>query len=517
MNVPSGAHGAKILIADDIPANLNLLSDALEPVGYNILAAPSGEVAVRIAKRMRPELILLDIVMPGMDGYQTCRELKQDEQTRDIPVIFLTGKDEPQSVVEGFRVGGVDYITKPFQADEVLMRIATHLALHRLTEELRKKNRQLEAEIAKRQQAEAALQTADAQLSVLSQREAELWGLTGFVGSSPGFAKVLQDIRRLQPFSSTSVFISGESGTGKELIARAIHYGSARAKAPFIPVNCSAVPGELAESAFFGHLRGAFSGATADHKGYFEQAHQGTLFLDEIGDMPLSLQVKLLRVLEDGVITPVGSTQPRKVEVRVLAGTNADLQSDIAAGKFRRDLFYRLARFTIQVPPLRERKGDIPLLVDHFLNRLVAEMGMSKPILRPDALKVLIDYDYPGNIRELKNFVERALIESGGGEIAASHLFFVQPRPPIPPSGVVPSGRAHTAGSVKPFPAAMSAEEQRILEYVRGHGTINNTECRELLNVGVQRACYLLRKAHRGGWLERESNGRWAQYRLPFS
>jgi DNA-binding NtrC family response regulator len=508
------ASGAKILIVDDIPANLNLLSDALEPAGYSILAAPSGEVALRVAKRARPDLILLDVLMPGMDGYETCHLLKQDDATKDIPVIFITAKDETQSVLEGFRAGGVDYISKPFQADEVLIRLATHMKIHRLTQELRQRNEQLQAEISARQRAEAALQTADEQLSLISQQEAERWGLAGFVGKSPGFAAVLQGIRRLQSFSATSVLITGESGTGKELIARAIHYGSALAKGPFVPVNCSAVPGELAESAFFGHIRGAFTGATTDHKGHFEQAHKGTLFLDEIGDMPLPLQAKLLRVLEDGVVMPVGSVQTRKVEVRVVAGTNSELLSEIEAGKFRRDLYFRLARFTIHVPPLRERKEDIPLLADHFLTRFAAEMGMTKPSLNARAFELLQGYEYPGNIRELRNYIERALIESGGGEIGAEHLGFMQHRrAPAPP----PSEPWREAATTEPVRSRgpILPEDHEILEYLREHRTINNTECRELLGVGMQRACYLLRKLHLSGMLDRESNGRWAQYRLP--
>jgi len=514
--IDTSGDGAKILIADDIPANLNLLSDALEPAGYNILAAPSGEVALRIANRMHPDLILLDIMMPGLDGYETCRLLKGDTTTRDIPVIFLTAKDETQSIVEGFRVGGVDYVTKPFQADEILMRVATHLEIHRLNRQLRQKNEELEAEMAKRKQAEADLEKAGSQLSIISQREADLWGLAGFVGASPGFAAVLQDIRRLQSFSSTSVLIAGESGTGKELIARALHYGGPLAKAPFIPVNCAAVPGELAESTFFGHARGAFTGATSDRKGYFEQAHQGTLFLDEIGDMPLPLQAKLLRVLEDGVIAPVGSTQQRKVGVRVVAGSNVDLQAQIEAGKFREDLYYRLARFTIQVPPLRERKEDIPLLVDHFLAQFAAEMGLIKPRFSAQAMAALLDYPYPGNIRELKNLVERALIESGGGEIGPKHLCFVQlHRAKGTPAGVRNADPKSGSKSVPATRGALSSESEKILAFVREHDAINNTECRELLSVGMQRACYLLRKMHSAGWLRRESHGRWSRYRLP--
>jgi DNA-binding NtrC family response regulator len=508
--------GAKILIADDIPANLNLLSDALESAGYSILAAPSGEVAVRIAKRMRPDLVLLDVIMPGMDGYETCHQLKLHEATREIPVIFITAKDETQSIVEGFQAGGVDYITKPFQADEVLMRVATHMKIHHLTRELRQKNQELLDEVSKRKAVEAELQSVDAQLSIISQQEAERWGLVGFVGASPGFAKILQGIRRMQSFGATNVLITGESGTGKELIARAIHYGSVSAKRPFVPVNCSSIPGELAESAFFGHVRGAFTGATTDHKGYFEQAEQGTLFLDEIGEMPLPLQAKLLRVLEDGVISPVGSTQRKKVEVRVLAGTNAELQSDIEAGKFRQDLYYRLARFTIEVPPLRERKEDIPLLAEHFLERFAAEMAMAKPMLNAQALQILQSYHYPGNIRELRNFIERALIESGGCEIGPDHLCFIQCR------GTASARAAESLGEPAPglaiesnrMRAVLLPQDHQILDYVKEHGSINNTECRELLGVGMQRACYLLRKNHLAGLLDRTSNGRWSQYHL---
>jgi DNA-binding NtrC family response regulator len=506
---------ATILITDDIPANLDLLSDALEPAGYNILAAPSGEVALRIAKRARPDLILLDVLMPGLDGFETCQRLKQDEVTREIPVIFITAKDEPQSILEGFRAGGIDYITKPFQADEVLIRVATHMKIHHLTQELRQKNHELLEEVSRRKQVEAALKTSDAQLSIISQQEAERWGLGGFIGVGPGFARILQDIRRMQSFSTTHVLISGESGTGKELIARAIHYGSALAKRPFVPVNCSAVPGELAESAFFGHVRGAFTGATNDHKGYFEQADKGTLFLDEIGDMPLALQVKLLRVLEDGVISVVGCTQTRKVEVRILAGTNEDLQLDIEAGRFRQDLYYRLARFVIEVPPLRERKEDIVLLANHFLERFSSDMGMAKPKLNAEALQLLQKYDYPGNIRELKNFIERALIDSGGGEIGPEHLYFIHCTPALARHSAETDAAPASLAAHCYGPALSPLENQQILDYVRHHGSINNTECRELLGVGMQRACYLLRKIHLAGLLDRESNGRWSQYRLP--
>jgi len=242
------------------------------------------------------------------------------------------------------------------------------------------------------------------------------------IGGSQVVQKIIADIHRLHQFANTSVLITGESGTGKELIARAIHFESPRAKAPFIPVNCVAIPGELAESMLFGHVKGAFTGATADRKGYFELAHGGSIFLDEIGDMPVSLQVKLLRVLEDGCVTPVGAAEAIKVDVRVIAATNADLASRIAAGSFRQDLYFRLARYTVATPPLRERREDVPMLVAHFLNMFAAEMGMKAPPISSEALDVLKRYAFPGNVRELKNIIERALIDSGTEMIEPRHL-----------------------------------------------------------------------------------------------
>ena len=223
------------------------------------------------------------------------------------------------------------------------------------------------------------------------------------------------------------MLITGESGTGKELIARAIHFGGPRRQGPFIPVNCPAVPADLAESLFFGHVRGAFTGADADRKGYFELADGGTLFLDEIGDMSLTLQAKLLRVLEDGCVMPIGAARERRVDVRILAATNTDLQATMAQSGFRSDLYYRLAQFTVMVPPLRDHPEDIPLLADHFLQMFAAEMGLPKPPLSDDARSALTAYVFPGNVRELKNIIERALLESEGATIRTEHIRFVHP------------------------------------------------------------------------------------------
>ena len=428
--------GERILIVDDTPANLGLLTAALEPLGFEILTASSGEQALKIAGRAQPDLVLLDVMMPGLDGFEVCRELKRQaamseeedgEQgiRRDVPVIFITARHDTESLLRGLRAGAVDYIHKPFQAEEVVARAETHLKLARLSRALRERNTELEVEIERRRTAERARETADERLSAASARESERWGVRGFIGKSAHLRQIVADLERLQNFGRTSVLIMGESGTGKELVARAIHHSSPRAERPFIPVNCVAIPSELAESLFFGHVKGAFTGATADRKGYFELADTGTLFLDEIGDMPLGLQAKLLRVLEDGAVTPVGANQPRQVDVRVVAATNAEMATKIAAGEFRQDLFFRLARYSVEMPPLRERPEDIPLLASHFLEVFSNEMGRPAPAITASAMRVLERHPFPGNVRELKNCMERALILGGGEPITEMHLRFL--------------------------------------------------------------------------------------------
>lgn len=408
--------GATILLVDDTPENLKVLRTTLEGEGSSILVATSGEEALRSAAGVLPDLILLDVMMPGMDGFETCRRLKADDVTREIPVIFVTARAETEAILDGFHSGGIDYIVKPFQSEEVLARVQTHLRVYRLSRELAEKNEQLENEKRER------TRLAD-QLSLISSREANWWGIEGFIGESPTIREMLTSIARVQETNAT-VLITGESGTGKELIARAIHHRSGRAGGAFVPVNCSAIPGELAESHLFGHVRGAFTGADRDRKGMFELADGGTLFLDEIGEMPAAIQAKLLRVLEDGRFQPVGGTREKQVEVRVLAATNADLPSRVSAGDFRQDLYFRLARFPVAVPPLRQRTEDIPLLARHFLRIFAEEMGKEAPELSGATLDALIRYGFPGNVRELKNIVEGALIESGGGEVRPEHLHF---------------------------------------------------------------------------------------------
>ena len=547
---------AKVLIVDDVPANLMLLREELEPEGYKIIVATNGKTGLKIAASDLPDIILLDI-----DGYSVCCKLKENEATKRIPVIFITVKDDKESLIKGFRVGGVDYITKPFEKEEVILRVKTHLEINQLNKILSEKNRDLEQrteelslanqqlqqanqrlkeEIDRRKQAEEAKEQAENQLSMISQQEAQRWGIDGFIGKSKTIAKILDDVRKLQNAETTNVLITGESGTGKELITRAIHFGSDRAKKPFIPVNCSTIPGELAETLLFGHVRGAFTGANTSHKGYFELASGGTLFLDEIGDMPLQLQPKLLRVMEDGCVMPVGSTHEKHVDVRIIATTNQNLESKIVQGTFREDLYFRLAGFTVTIPPLRERKEDIPLLTEHFLKMFAQEMGRDNPVLSPEAKEALEAYHFPGNVRELKNIIENALIKSGNSEIHPEYLHFInfngfsafhsedspiwarrngRPTHPQqfggPIAKSVQSGSIESRGMNQQTASSQMIDEEKILAYVREHGSISNEECRQLLSTDYHHASYLLKKMNRNGLLTRESERRWSRYCLP--
>ncbi len=351
----------KILLIDDSANNIELLFDMLSDA-YEIFFATDGSKGMALANSKQPDLILLDIMMPVMDGFAVCKQLKTDTSTANIPIIFLSAETDLDTVIKGFAAGVVDYVTKPFNAAELTARVQTQIALQvqqqalqQQNQELQALNQKLQAEIKCRQQVEVALQDADQKLSSLTSQEAKRWKLEAFVGKSPCFLELIEQIRRLQQFDKTSVLILGESGTGKELVARAIHYGSSRVSGPFVTVNCSAIPTELADSAFFGHIKGAFTGAQEARKGYFEAAHGGTLFLDELGDLPLILQTKLLRTLEDRKIMRVGATTEKQVDVRVIAATNSQLEQHIQDKSFRRDLYYRLTGYTIHLPALRER------------------------------------------------------------------------------------------------------------------------------------------------------------------
>ena len=301
-----------------------------------------------------PAVVITNLRMPDIDGLSILKTIK--ERSPGVEVILTMSHGDKTIALQALELGAFCLLEKPaspIELVEVVRRaIRFSVALQRLS-------------------------CLEERVSHIARQESGRWGIEMFVGESQAFLKVLEDIRLLQGAASTSVLITGESGTGKELVARAIHYGSSRAGKPFVPINCSAIPSELAESALFGHQKGAFTGATADRKGCFELAHDGTVFLDEVGDMPLHIQAKLLRILEDGVVVPVGATQSRYVNVRVIAASNTDLKEAIASGGFRSDLFFRLSTFPFIIPPLRERVEDIPILARHFYKVLSAEMGIS--------------------------------------------------------------------------------------------------------------------------------------------
>jgi len=477
--------GASILIVDDIPANLEILCESLEEAGYEVQVAADGQSALEAVAYSAPELILLDVELPGANGYEICRQIKSQETTHKIPVIFLTARDETAGVLEGFAAGGLDYIVKPFEKDEVLIRVRTQLErvrlereLGRRNDELEEKNEALEAEITRRRQLSTERDHLAGRLSLQSAQEAQHWGLAGFVGQSRTIQRILDDLNVLQQAETTSVLITGESGTGKELIARACHANSNRHRESFIAVNCATIPADLAESLLFGHVKGAFTGADQDQAGYFDLAHGGTLFLDEIGEMQVDLQAKLLRVLEESTVRPLGARQDHHIDVRILAATNADLQEQIAAGAFRADLYYRLARFVVQVPPLRQRQGDIELLAEHFLVLFAAEMGIAAPVLSAEATAALKAYAYPGNVRELKNIIERALLESRGADIEVGHLR-LQMVVGAPPHDQVETSAAFVEELPLNFAEAETALVERALRLTRG----NVSEAARLLGI----------------------------------
>jgi formate hydrogenlyase transcriptional activator len=407
-----------IFLIDDNPDNLSLLAGLLRERGYQTRMATSGRWALEAIRAALPNLIMLDILMPEMDGYAVCRKLKADPVTRDIPVIFISALDDALEKVRAFQEGGADYVTKPFQAPEVVARIENQLKIKALQQQLERQNRELQKRndeltaayqaITRHQQTEQRLEHENVRLREVLSSEATAGEM---VGESAGMKQVLQRVEQVAATNST-VLILGETGTGKELIARAVHNLSPRKNKVMVKVNCAALPPNLIESELFGHEKGAFTGALTRKAGRFELADQGTLFLDEIGDLPMELQAKLLRVLQEGEFERVGGTQTLKVDVRIIAASNRDLEKSIREEKYRLDLYYRLNVFPITLPPLRERKGDVELLVHHFVSKYARKMG--KPIagIPPKTMEMLRNYSWPGNVRELENVIERAVIIS---------------------------------------------------------------------------------------------------------
>jgi len=371
---------ASILVVDDEDAIVSSLSSILQDEGYEVSVAKSGAEALKIYTTDPPGLALLDIWMTEMDGLETLRRIKELVPTAQV--MMMSGHGSIETAVKAIKLGAYDYIEKPLSLENVTLRVKHALEQYRLEEE----NRSLRTKV---------------------QRKFEL------VGQSPAMQQLRQLIDTAGPTNSR-VLIGGENGTGKELVARAIHLQSARADRPFVAVNCAAIPETLIESELFGHEKGSFSGATSMKRGQFEQADGGTLFLDEIGDMSLSTQAKVLRALQEQQFTRVGGTKLLKVDVRVLAASNKDLMKEIEKGAFREDLYYRLNVVPIVVPPLRERREDIPLLIRHFMKLHTEEQGLRVKEITPEAMNVFQQYEWPGNIRELRNLIERLMIMVAG-------------------------------------------------------------------------------------------------------
>ncbi|MBS0183905.1 MAG: sigma-54-dependent Fis family transcriptional regulator [Nitrospira sp.] len=377
---------ASILVVDDEEAIRTSLRSILEDEGYDVSIAANGLEALKIYGTDPPDLMILDIWMPEMDGLETLRRVKEFVPTTQV--MMISGHGSIETAVKAIKLGAYDYIEKPLSLENVTLRVKHALEQFRLAQE----NRSLRTKV---------------------QQKFEL------VGQSPAMQRLRELIKTAGPTNSR-VLIGGENGTGKELVARAIHMYSTRSDHPFVAVNCAAIPETLIESELFGHEKGSFTGATSMKRGQFEQADGGTLFLDEIGDMSLSTQAKVLRALQEQQFTRVGGTKLMKVDVRVLAASNKDLEKEIGKGQFREDLYYRLNVVPIVVPPLRERREDIPALVRYFMKTHVEEQGLRTKEVSPEAMAVFQQYEWPGNIRELRNLIERLMIMVPGFVIDAS-------------------------------------------------------------------------------------------------
>ncbi len=377
-----------ILLIDDDDSLRRVMEFSLVEAGYRVLAAASGEEGLRFFDQEAYDAVITDITMPGMSGMEVLAKVRERDER--LPVIIITAYGTIESAVDAIKKGAFDYITKPFNRDELRLTLDKALRMRRLEKE----NVELRAEVTDRYRFE------------------------NIVGSSDKLGEVLDLAGRVAP-SDASVLITGESGTGKELLAKGIHFNSLRVAGPFVAVNCAAIPENLIESELFGHVKGAFTGAIRDKEGRFEQADGGTLLLDEIGDLRIDLQAKILRALQERQVDRVGGSRPIPVDARVVASTNKDIERAVKEGSFREDLYYRLSVITLSVPPLRERRDDIPLLVSHFLKKFNPGANVR---VDAGAMTILASYGWPGNVRELENVIQRASVLRRGETIAAADL-----------------------------------------------------------------------------------------------
>ncbi|CAN5821183.1 sigma-54 dependent transcriptional regulator [soil metagenome] len=411
---PTTTRKGTILVIDDEEIMREILETLLTREGYEVRVAPNAATGLELAKNVPFEAVIVDMMMPGMDGISTLDELKKIDD--DMPVMMITAFASVENAIAAMKRGAYDYITKPFKNDEVLVVLRNALAQRRLVAENRALRQNLQAR---------------------SNSFGEI------IGRSSRMRQVFDLIIQAAP-SRTTMLINGESGTGKELVARSLHQNSTRADRAFVTVNSGNLPPDLLESNLFGHVKGAFTGAVYPKKGLFELADKGTIFFDEIGNIPLETQAKLLRVIQEREFMRLGGVETIKVDVRIIAATNVDLRRMMEDGKFREDLYYRLHVITVQLPALRERRDDVPLLVQHFLEKYGEENQKTTLEITPDALDLLMDYDWPGNVRELENVIERAVVLSTGLRIdvdlvpdhVRSSKRFQMPQFIVPPEGI---------------------------------------------------------------------------------
>jgi len=381
----------RILVVDDEPSMREFLEIMLSQDGYQVNVASTGEEGIKIYRLTEPDLVLTDVRMPGMSGLDLIREIHTVDSA--VPIIAITAYASADDALRAVREGAYDYLSKPFQVEDLRIIIRNALEARRL----RRENLDLRRSVE------------------------ESYRFGDIIGKSPEMLDIFNLISRVAP-SKASVLILGESGTGKELIAKAMHQWSPRVGKPFVIINCTAIPENLLESEMFGHVKGSFTGAVANKPGLVEAAHTGTLFLDEVGELPPSIQAKLLRFLQEREFRRVGSNNDRKVDVRVIAATNKKLEREIENGHFREDLYYRLNVIRIRLPPLREREEDIPILVNHFLKKFAAEQGKEIRKVSSLAMRVLCKYGYPGNVRELENIIERCVTLEQSDQLTAENL-----------------------------------------------------------------------------------------------
>ena len=396
---------SKILIVDDEVSMREFLEIMLSKEGYKVSSSGSGKEALRMLNDTIYDLIVSDVQMPGMNGIELLRNVK--EVCPDTTVIMITAYASTESGVEAMKAGAYDYITKPFKVDEIKLIIKNALEKKRLEVE-----------------------------NLLLKREfRERYSFGSILGNSPEMLRVYDLIEKIGP-TKTNVLVEGESGTGKELVAKAIHYQSPRREKPFVAITCGAIPDGLMESELFGHMKGSFTGAIANKAGLFEMADGGTVFLDEIGELPLAIQVKLLRVIQERSFRRVGGTEDITVDVRIISATNKTLEEEVKKGNFREDLYYRLNVLQIRMPPLRERLSDVPILARHFLDKYSKEHGKDVKGITTVAMRILEGYSYPGNVRELENVIERGVALEQGAQLSAESLPGFKQLTYIPPGGL---------------------------------------------------------------------------------